>query len=283
MGETVPSVHVVTDSTADIPPHLIAELDITVLPCIIAFGHEAYRDGIDLTNDEFYEKMATSPILPTTAHPPLGLFLETYERLCRGGDAVFSIHISEQLSGTIRAALMAATALPELPIRVVDSRQLSMGLGWQAIIAARAAQRGFSLDEVCAEVARITDRVRAVAALPSLWHVQRGGRIGRATALLGTTLRMKPLVQVLRGEVLPIANVRTWTKALQRLADHIIAAGPSTELAVLNAGDPASGEALADLLAGYFPGERMLIGKAGAAITTHLGPGAVGICCVLAE
>lgn len=279
----MPSVHVVTDSTADIPPHPIAELEITVLPCIIAFGHEAYRDGIDLTNREFYEKMAASPVLPTTAHPPLGLFLETYARLCRGGDSVFSIHISERLSGTVRAALMAATSLPNLHIRVVDSRQLSMGLGWQAIIAARAAQRGLGLDEVCDEVAKITARVRAVAALPSLWHVQRGGRIGKATALLGTALRMKPLVQVLHGEVLPIANVRTWNKALQRLADHIIAAGSSEELAVLNADAPESGEALTDLLAGYFPRERMLIGEAGAAITTHLGPGAVGICCVLAN
>lgn len=279
----MPSVHVVTDSTADIPAHLAAELGITVLPCIIAFGNEAYRDGLDLNNAEFYAKLATSKALPTTAHPPLGLFLETYAQLCRRGDAVFSIHISAQLSGTMRTAIMAATALPDLPIRVVDSRQLSMGLGWQAIIAARAAQRGCTLDEVCEQVASITQRVRAVAALPSLWHVQRGGRIGKAKALLGTTLRMKPLVQVLHGEVLPIANVRTWSRALKHLAEHIIASGPSMELAVLNAANPESGAVLVELLADYFPRERMLIGEAGAAITTHLGLGAVGICCVLAE
>jgi len=279
----VSSVHVVTDSTADIPSHLVAELDITVLPCIIAFGNEVYCDGVDLSNAEFYDKLADSPVLPTTAHPPLGVFLETYERLCRGGDAVFSIHISRQLSGTMRTATMAASALPDLPIRVMDSGQLSMGLGWQAIIAARAAQRGLSLDEICEQAAEITGRARAAAALRSLWHVQRGGRIGKAAALLGTALRMRPLVQVLHGEVLPLENVRTWRKALEHLAGYIIAAGPSAELAVLHAANPESGEVLADLLADYFPRERILMGEAGATITTHLGLGAVGICAVLAS
>ncbi|MDH7473631.1 MAG: DegV family protein [Anaerolineae bacterium] len=203
----------------------------------------------------------------------MGLFLETYKRLCSDGGAVLSIHVSARLSSTIHTALMAAASLPELPIRVMDSQQLSMGLGWQAIIAARAAQRGLSLDKVCQEMERVTGRVRAVAALPSLWYVQRGGRIGKATALLGTALNMKPLVQVLHGEVLPVANVRTWHKALKRLAEYIIAAGPSVELAVLNAANPQDGEVLADLLKDYFPRERMLMGEAGATITTHLGPG----------
>ncbi|MDY7041741.1 MAG: DegV family protein [Chloroflexota bacterium] len=279
----MPSVHVVTDSTADIPPQLVTELDITVLPCIISFGNEAHRDGVELTNAEFYDKLADSPILPTTAHPPLGLFLETYERLCRGGDAVFSIHISEQLSGTMRTAETAAAAFPERPIRVMDSRQLSMGLGWQAVVAARAAQRGLGLDEIYDKMTEVTKRARAMAALQSLWHVQRGGRIGKATALLGTTLRMKPLVEVVGGEVLPIENVRTWHKALERLAKHIVAAGPCQELAILNANDPQSGEILVDLLADYFPRERTLMGESGATITTHLGLGAVGICCLLAE
>lgn len=279
----MPSVHVVTDSTADIPPQLVTELDITVLPCIISFGNEAHRDGVELTNAEFYDKLADSSILPTTAHPPLGLFLETYERLCRGGDAVFSIHISEQLSGTMRTAETAAAAFPERPIRVMDSRQLSMGLGWQAVVAARAAQRGLGLDEIYDKMTEVTKRARAMAALQSLWHVQRGGRIGKATALLGTTLRMKPLVEVVGGEVLPIENVRTWHKALERLAKHIVAAGPCQELAILNANDPQSGEILVDLLADYFPRERTLMGESGATITTHLGLGAVGICCLLAE
>jgi DegV family protein with EDD domain len=274
-------IKVVTDSAADVPSELAQRLDITILPCYVIFGSEVYRDGVDLTPRDFYDKLATSRILPTTSQPPLGLFVETYQNLLRESEGIVSIHVASALSGVFNAARVAADALSTAPIAVIDSQQLSMGVGWQVIMAAQAAQEGHALAEVVSLVQAIQPRVRAAAMLDSLEHIRRSGRISRVTDLMGTALRVKPLLQIATGEVTAIATVRTRGKALRRLAELMAAQGAFKELCVAHADAADAAKEVVERLSTVHPRERLLICQAGAAVTTHLGLGAVGICGVL--
>jgi DegV family protein with EDD domain len=274
-------IKVVTDSAADVPSELAQRLDITVLPCYVIFGSEVYRDGVDLTPREFYDKMATSLILPTTSQPPLGLFVETYQNLLQESEGIVSIHVASTLSGIFNAARVAADALSAAPIAVVDSQQLSMGAGWQVIMAAQAAQEGHTLAEVVSLVQAIRPRACAAAMLDSLEHVRRSGRINWVTALMGTALRVKPLLQIVTGEVTAIATVRTREKALRRLVELMAAQGAFRELCVAHADAAEAAQEIVERLSTVHPRERLLICQVGAAVTTHLGLGAVGICGVL--
>jgi len=274
-------IRVVTDSAADVPSELARRLDITVLPCYVIFGAKVYRDGVDLTHREFYDKLAASSVLPTTSQPPLGLFVETYQNLLQESEGIVSIHIASTLSGVFNAARVAAEALSTAPIAVVDSQQLSMGAGWQVIMAAQAAREGHTLAEVVSLVQASQPRARAAAMLDSLEHVRRSGRISRVTALMGTALRVKPLLQIRAGEVTPMATVRTRGKALQRLAEFMAAQGAFKELCVAHADAADAAQEVVERLSTVYPRERLLICQAGAAVTTHLGLGAVGICGVL--
>ncbi|HID62219.1 MAG TPA: DegV family protein [Anaerolineae bacterium] len=276
-------VRVVTDSAADVPPELAQRLDITVLSCYVIFGSEIYRDGVDLTPQEFYDKLARSPILPTTSQPPLGLFVETYRNLLRESEGIISIHIASTLSGIFNAARVAADALSAAPVVVIDSQQLSMGTGWQVIMAAQAAQEGHTLAEVVSLVQGLRPRARAAVMLDNLEHVRRSGRISRVTALMGTALRVKPLLQIRNGEVAAIATVRTREKALRRLAEIMAAQGAFKELCVAHADAAEAAQKIVERLSTVHPRERLLVCQAGATVTTHLGLGAVGICGVLEE
>ena len=163
---------------------------------------------------------------------------------------------------------------------MVDSQQLSMAQGWQAIAAARAAQQGASFEQVVALARRLPPLTHAAAMLDSLDHVRRGGRIGRAAALMGAALRVKPLINVVNGRAEPLANVRTRRRALDRLVEHVEARAPFLALAVLHAGVPAVAASLADRLSVLYPRDRILVSEVGVAVATHLGPGAVGVCLV---
>ena len=283
MVKVMGRIKVVTDSAADVPSELAQRLDITVLPCYVIFGSEVYRDGVDLTAREFYDKLARSSILPTTSQPPLGLFVETYQNLLQESEGIVSIHIASTLSSIFNAARVAADALSAAPIVVVDSQQLSMGAGWQVIMAAQAAQEGHTLAEVVYLLQAIRPRARAVAALDSLEHVRRSGRISRVTALMGTALRVKPLLQIATGQVAAIATVRTRRKALRCLAESMAAQGAFRELCVAHADAADAAQEVVERLSTVYPRERLLICQAGATVTTHLGLGAVGICGVLVQ
>lgn len=274
-------IKVVTDSAADVPSELAHRLDITVLPCYVLFGSEVYRDGVDLTHREFYDKLATSPILPTTSQPPLGLFVETYQNLLQESEGIVSIHIASTLSGVFNAARVAADVLSQAPVVVMDSQQLSMGAGWQVIVAAQAAQEGHTLAEIVSLVQAIRPRARAAAMLDHLEYVRRSGRISRVTAVMGTALRVKPLLQIVTGEVMPMATVRTREKALRRLAESMAAQGAFQELCVVHADAAEAAQEIVERLSTEHPRERLLLCQAGAAVTTHLGLGAVGVCGVL--
>jgi len=278
-------VRIATDSTADVPPALAEALQIAVIPCQVFWGQEVYRDGVDLSRGEFFEKLARSADLPKTSQPPMNRFVETYSRLLDGGgsETVISIHVAGNLSGTVNAAWAAAQARPDpSQIEVVDSGQVSMGTGWAVIEAARMAQAGASRDEVSRAVRSMLPRLRAAAMIDTLDNLYKGGRISQVTAALGTVLQVKPLISIQDGHVEIPERVRTRSRALQRLVAMVRGWGPLMRVAVLHAGAEDLARELAAALEDLAPDGDMLIEPAGAALTTHLGLGAVGVCAIAA-
>jgi DegV family protein with EDD domain len=279
-------IGIVTDSTSDVPPDLAAEWGISVIPCQITFGETTYLDGVDLSAEAFYEKLALSPEPPRTSQPSVQAFVTSYRHLLEQEhcQAVFSIHLAGTLSGTINAAWAAAQALAD-PTRVViiDSGQLSMAVGWLVIKAAQAARSGATRTEVAEVLRGAQPRLRTVAMIDTLENLYRGGRIRLFTAALGTALHIKPLVSLEEGELTVWNKVRTHSKALDALVNRLEQMGPFDELAVLH----ARAQDLAQLLAGRLeetrPSRGALLLPVGAAVVSHLGLGAVGACALLAQ
>ena len=218
-------VLVVTDSTADLPALLVDDLGITVVPLQIVFGQESFADGIDLTSEAFFQRMEESEELPTTSQPSLGQLQQAYETLAERTGAILSIHLSSGFSGTLATAQQAAAAGGEqCRIEVIDSTTVSMATGFAVLAAARAARDGADLD-ACAGIARsVLRRQRLAVMLDTLDYLLRGGRIGHASHLVGSILKIKPVLSLEDGEVVQIARARTGAKAveeaLRRAAGH---------------------------------------------------------------
>jgi DegV family protein with EDD domain len=274
-------VAVVTDSTSDIPAAIADALNIQIIACNVHFDSEVFRERIDLSAEQFYQKLRSAPRLPKTSQPSVGAFLDLYRSLVPKCSGIVSIHLAAKLSGTLQSATLAAAEIHDVPIEAFDSGSVTMGLGWLAILAARAAQTTSAFDEVVAVVRSSIPRVRMLAALENLDNVVKGGRIGKAAALLGTMLNVKPLLQVKDGEVLALERVRTWQKAKARLVDVTRALGPIEELAVLHAHSPQDGEQLAAQIGGFFPRSQIIVAEAGAVLGTHAGQGALGVAAIV--
>jgi len=276
-------VAVVTDSTSDIPAEIAAALNLNIIACNVHFDSEVFRERVDLSAEQFYQKLHDAPRLPKTSQPSVGAFLELYRPLTQTSSGIVSIHLAGKLSGTLQSATLAAADIHEVPIVTLDSGSATMGLGWLAILAARAANAGASFGEV-ADIARhATPRVRVLALLAHLDNLVKGGRIGKGAALLGTMLSVKPLLEVKDGEVLALERVRTWQKARTRLVDLTRAFGALDELAVLHSHAVQEGEQLADELGASFPRARIVIAEVGAVLGTHAGQGALGVAAVVHE
>jgi DegV family protein with EDD domain len=276
-------VKVVADSTADIPEELAAELEITIVPCNVHFGLETYRDGLELSKEEFYAKLKTSSTLPTTSAPAVGLFEATYEKLASETDQILSIHVASALSAIYNSAHLGAEAVSGVEITLIDSGQVSMGLGWLVIAAARAAQEGQPLAQIGALVEHMRPRVRVFAALDTLEYLRKGGRVGKTVAALGTLLNIKPLVEVRDSAVLPLERVRTRRRSIQRLIELVAELGPLEELAVLHTNARQEAQRLAEEISFLHPLERILIAEAGVIIGTHAGPNGLGVACIVAR
>ena len=277
-------VRIVTDSTADLPPELAQELGITVIPLQVIFGEQAFRDGVDLTSEEFFRRLQESTDLPTTSQPSVGEFQHVYEELAAETDQILSIHLSSGFSGTVETARRAALALAgRCQIEVIDSRAVSMSIGFAAIAAARAAREGGGL-ETCAEAARaVLRRQRLTVVLDTLEYLRRGGRIGRAQAFLGGILRLKPILTIRDGEAYPLARVRTHRKALEELLRISLEHGRVVEAAVMHASNPEDANLLAEELGRRCPGIPIQIVAIGPVIGVHGGPRVIGLVVVIAE
>lgn len=277
--QDVVAVQIVVDSTADIPQDRARELGIEVVPLTVMFGDQSFRDGVDLDGPSFYQKLSNSPVMPTTSTPPPALFDEAYRRLiANGATGILSMHISGKLSGTFSAARQgaeSATADTGVPIEVVDSDTVSGGFGLPAEVVAREARNGADLAALKAHAESLCSRVHVIALLDTLEFLQRGGRIGRARAMLGTLLSVKPLIEVREGQVLPLENVRTRSKALERMGQVVTKLGELEALAIV-ASDSVVGDQIVAVAETFWHGpiERFALGPV---VGTHAGPGAGGI------
>ncbi len=270
-------IRIVTDSSCDLPAPLVEALGIEIVPLTIRFGDQEYVDQVELSTDEFWEKVQGSDTLPETAAPAPGAFEARFrELMARGASGILCVNLSSHLSGTMQSAQVAAAAVAnECPVQVIDSQSASMGLGNLCLTAARRAADGDSLESIVAEVSDRRDRTRLFATLDTLDHIRKSGRIGNARAMLGSMLSIKPVVEIRDGVVNEGGRVRTRSKALKLLAAKA-SEQPIEHLAVLHANAPDV-EDLLDLLAPIFPRDEIVTGLIGPVIGTHAGPRVIGV------
>jgi DegV family protein with EDD domain len=271
------AVRVVTDSACDLPDDLIERLGIAVVPLSIRFGNEELIDRKELSTDEFWRRLTESDVLPETSAPSPGAFEDTFRRLAGdGASGIVCINLSSKLSGTMQAAQVAARAVEgELPVVVIDSLLVSMGLGNLCVTAAERAADGDSLESIVANVTDRRSRSKLYGTLDTLEFLKKGGRVGNARALLGSMLAIKPVVEVRNGVVEEAGKVRTRSKALRLLVDRV-KEGPFENLAVLHGNAPDLVELL-DLLEPLAPRDEIIVGQIGPVIGTHAGPRVIGV------
>ena len=277
-------VQVLTDSTADLSAAIVQELGITVVPLQVIFGEETFRDGVTLTSEEFFRRLPEASELPSTSQPSLGDFQQAYQRLAEKTDRILSIHLSSGFSGTVETARQAAQAVEgKCEIVTIDSRTVSMAMGFAVIAAARAAQEDADL-ETCAEAARsVLRRQQLAIVVDTLEYLRRGGRIGRAQAFLGGLLRVKPILTIRDGEAYPLTRVRTHRKALDELLRICLEHGRVEEAAVMYTTNPDDASFLEAETGRRYPDVSVHTGRIGPVIGVHGGPGLIGLCVVLAE
>jgi DegV family protein with EDD domain len=270
------AVKIVTDSVADIPSQVVTELGITVVPVLVRFGEQTYRDGIDITNDQFYEKLVTSKVMPTTSVPSLDMFARIYARLSEETDEILVIMLSSKLSGLHNAALQSADLIEsKCRIEVIDSKCAVMAQGFIVIKAAQAAKNGASLEKIKEIVNHNLPRVEIRAAFDTLEYLQRGGRIGKAQALLGSMLRVNPIIALKDGVVEPAGRARSRAKAMDHLFEFAAGYSHIDELAVEGAACPDDVDNLVKRLGAIFPEERIYRSRTTPVIGTHTGPGLI--------
>lgn len=275
----MPAVKIVTDSTADIPLPLLRELEIEVVPLYVNFGEETYRSGVDITNDQFYRALNERGALPTTTAPPTIVFEQTYRRLAQQYESIISIHISSHLSTAFKAAAHARERLPVSLARidVVDSHSASMGMGLTVIAAARMAKAGAPVDDIMRVVHHRVQHTHSVFFVDSIDYLDRSGRVSMASNMVSSMSRIKPLLLIDEGHIVPYERTRTRAKAIDGLYTFVEDFPNVHEIAVMYSTTPEDVDKLLDKLMLIFPREQVLITEYGPALGTHLGPGAMGV------
>ena len=273
------AVRIVTDSTADMPLEIAHALGISVVPLSVIFGEEVFREGVDISHDLFYDKLAHGKVLPTTSAPSVGDFLAVYEPLLKETDEIVSVHLSSKLSATYNNACQAAQVLADrgARIEVMDSQVVSLGLSFATMAAARVAREDGDIDRIKAVVDSTIQRIRIYILLDTLEYVRRGGRIGRARAFLGTMLRVKPLLSLRDGEVHPQERVRTKARALDRLFQIATSYPNIREVAIGYSTNPQDAHDFEQRLAAVMPHVNIWVARFGPVIGTHGGPGVLGL------
>ena len=275
------AIKIVTDSAADLPPELAERLGITVVPCYVVMDDVNYRDGVDIFADEFYDRLASSPRLPTTAQPSMADFRTVYEELTGQGHSILSIHITGKLSGTFNSAEQAKASLGDVAdIRVVDSRLASVPLGLNVATAARMAGEGKSMDEVAGQLDRDLAATSCFFLLDTLELLQKGGRIGKAQAFLGSILSVKPILGMYDGEVMPLERPRNLQRGMRRLAELARGVAPVKSMGVVYSTDQSMADRLRADLSDLLPESETMTARFGSALGTYVGPNAVGVALV---
>lgn len=270
------NVAIVSDSVADLPPQVAEEFGITVVPIIVRFGTDLYRDGLDLGPDEFYERLRGSKTLPATSVPPPVAFADVYDKLAEKTNEIVVINVTARLSGTYQVALQAVGLMKKrCRVEVLDSQWAVMAQGFIAIAAAKAARAGAGLDEVLDAARRTMHRVEIRAAFDTLEYLERGGRIGKAQAFLGSLLKVNPIIGLKDGDVYPVGRERSRARAVDRLYDFATAFDNVEGLAVEYAADLSEANRLLERLRSKYPQVPIYLSRTSPAIGTHTGPGLI--------
>lgn len=276
-------IRIVTDSTCDLPPGLIEKHRITVVPLYINIGERSYLDQVEITRRKFYQNLPDYRPHPTTSTPGIETFRQTYEKLAaEGAEHILSIHISETLSATVDAARKGAEQTQAVPVTVIDSQQLSLGVGFAVLAAAEAVEAGKSLAEIFSILEDQIARTHVAAGLDTLVFLRRSGRLNRVMTGLGSLLQLKPILTMHRGEA-GSKNVRTATRAretvVQMLEDH----APLEKAALVHANAPENAALLREMAAEFLPEGEILSMDITPVIGAHIGPGAAGFAYITAK
>ena len=273
-------IAIVTDSSAYIPKEVMAGLNIHVIPLWMIWDDEKFRDGVDIDPESFYKRLSNSKTIPTSSQPSAGEFIEFFKKVAENNDAIVAVLVSSKLSGTIASALAAQKDLPEIPIEIVDTYNVSMGLGFPVLAAAKAVEAGETVEEIVSIAEGVSKEMSFLFAVDTLEFLRKGGRIGGAKALLGTALRIKPILHFEDGRIEPLMQIRTKKKALKGLldiAESRLDGRKMAEVAVIDIDADKEGGQVAKMVEKRFGMSKVIRAGVSPVVGTHAGPGAVGL------
>lgn len=274
------NVAIVTDSTVSMPEHLLEEYDITVAPQVVIWDDETLLDGIDISAEEFYERLQREANMPTTSQTTIGAFKEIFEELSGQGRPIAVITVGEKLSGTYQSAMQAKDMLPEAEIEVHNSDSAAMALGFQVLAAARKADEGAGLQEVIEAARAAKDHAGVLLVMETLEYLHRGGRIGGAARLLGTALNLKPILEIKDGQVEPVERVRTKSKAVTRMIELLAERSDGKSpirFGIHHAHAEQEALQLRERLQEKFNPQEMYVSILTPSVGVHTGPGTLGV------
>jgi DegV family protein with EDD domain len=278
-------IRIITDSTCDITFEEAKTLGIDIVPLTIHFGEEEYRDGIDITKEEFYEKLKKTDVLPTTSQASPLAFEEIFEKYTENGDEIVGIFISSELSGTLQSAMIAASNIDGDNIYLVDSRNVSLGTSVLIREAVRMRENGLSAEQIAKRCEYLAGRVRVVAAVESLKYLKMGGRLSNTSAFVGTLLHINPVISIVDGKVEVIGKCRGFKSATNMVLNYVKenAADKFHTFVYGHADSKAALEKFVERCEGETEGMLTATAEIGAVVGTHLGPGAVGVAYIIRE
>ena len=275
-------IRVVTDSTCYLPVDTLRKHNISVVPLKVQFGQESFNEVTGISSQDFYRRLSTVQEMPTTSQPSVGEFRVAYQEILADNPAaeIIALTVSSKLSGTYRAATAAAATLPQANIIVFDSHSAALGLGLMTITAAEMASSGQPIADILQRLRQMRHEISVVLMVESLDHLRRGGRVGTATAILGTLLKTKPILTIVEGEIKPLERVRTKKKAMIRLIvelkSKLATPDQPVQAGVMHAAAGADMETLVQMMQAHFNVTHLFAAEFGPVIGVHLGPGALG-------
>lgn len=280
----VGKIHIVTDSGSDLPLEIQEKLGISIVPLTVQFGEDIFYDGKDLSTSEFYAKLKNNKVMPSTCQPSPADFLKVYEAIAEPGDTIISVHLSSKMSGTYQSAVLASTMLDSnIKVQTIDTKSASLGAGLVALIAAEAVQSGKDIEEILEIIQYVIDHLQVYFVVDTLEFLQKNGRIGLASALVGTLLNIKPILTLENGTVAPFEKSRGKNRALRRLleiSEELVPRFPGQKfrIGISNSESLEDAELLGKSLQKLLPidGE-LLISQIGPTIGVHTGPGTVAM------
>ncbi len=278
-------IRIITDSTCEASQDVLTHPAVTVVPLYVVFGQESLKDGVEITRDQFWQRLPTVDLLPTTSQPTPADFLAPFREYTDAGDEIVAITISSKLSGTYSSATQAKQELPWQPIDIFDSLTTSVGLGLLVRQALRMAEAGASLAEIMQALETLQPTVPVLFSVNTLEYLARGGRIGKAQAFMGGLLSFKPMLGIEDGLIVPVSRVRSRHKALaaltETLAQTVSGRGPAVQIGVTHAGTYAEAQVVAADLGRVFETSDVFIADLGAVLGVHTGPGMIGAAILL--